>query len=506
MRPTLLVDSGGGLHPIWRLAEPIECASEIVANGKLRHILRGIQVVIGGDPAVIDPSRIFRVAGTTNYPNARKRAKGREVTASSILEHSPYTVTLDDFDDFELRGMAEERNATGRVTEVHGHGEHVPAAIEHLLTRVQKMRRVFYCEERLCGKSASDEDFAIAAGLLRLAPWTPEAQLVAALRYRRIALAHLVKGSEKSASYYPSTVRKARRRLLEADQSPLFDVDPARWFQSVLLRAMRPQTKPIVGSAEGEDRPYPRIATGVDELDEATGGGVYGLAVFAGDSGVGKSTLALNVALTAKRAGWDVLYIAAEMDHLEYEVRAARYYGQHIEAFRQTDLMPTVAHVADGLELDSLVDLVLTIPTERTERLLLVVDSLTKCAAFVDRGERFNSLFDAMSRLIRLGEAAVRYGDRRIAVLMTSELNREGAALGRRITYAASLQVNLMQDKTQPDLVQISVAKGRSSSKRPAFGPFMQDWRRHRLMRVGAPTPIEREAESVRDVADEGLF
>jgi hypothetical protein len=494
IRPSLLVDSGGGTHALWLMETHVDCASDPQINTKLRNVLKGIQAVIGGDPAVVDPSRIFRVAGTTNYPNARKRALGRGVTVSSILEHTEHTVVFEDFDDFELRGMAEYARM-GSVQTVHGHGESLSPAVEHILTREPRMRRVFYCEERLKDKSASDEDFAIAVGVLRRAPWLLTEDVVAALRYRRIALAHLVKGSEKSAGYFVSTVQKARRTLHETEQMPDFEVSHARWFQCVLARALQPQTKPVVGHAEGEEKPYPRIATSIAELDEATGGGVYGLAVTAGDSGVGKSTLALNVALIAKAAGWDVLYVAAEMDHLEYEARAARYCGTSVAGLRESGAMPTVAHVGDGLELDALTDLILTFPNDRTQRMLVVMDSVTKIAAFVDRAERDGSFLNVLSKLVRLGESAVRHGERRIAVLMTSELNREGAALGRRITYSASLQVNLMQDKQQPDLVQISIAKGRNSSKKAAFGPYMQDWRRHRLARIGARPEAEAREE-----------
>src|SRR3990172_1487770 len=150
--PTLLVDSGGGLHPLWQLETPIACASEPEANTQLRHILKGVQVVIGGDPAVVDPSRIFRVAGTMNYPNARKRAQGRVPVRSGILRTSPYTVQIEDFADLALRGAAELH---ARPREVTGHGEQIPAAVELVLGRVERMRRVFWCEERLKDGDAS---------------------------------------------------------------------------------------------------------------------------------------------------------------------------------------------------------------------------------------------------------------------------------------------------------------------------------------------------------------
>lgn len=490
--PTLLVNSGGGLHPIWQLEEPIECASDPESNARLRRILKGVQVVIGGDPAVVDPSRIFRVAGTTNYPNAGKRAKGRVVCASSIVEHSPYTVVLEDFDDFEARGEAEDLRV-GKVHEVQDHGEVLPPSADLVLERVPHMRSVFFCETRLKNKTASEEDFAIASGIMKHAPWIADADIVAALRYRRRALAHLVKGSEKTASYFSTTVASARKRRLKDGKPPDYELSPARWFQWVLTRALRPQRKPIVEEA-GEYRELPRISTSVDVLDERTGGGVYGLSVLAGDSGVGKSTVALNVALHAKAAGWDVVYVAAEMEQAEYEKRAARYLHTSEAELRDSGRMPMIAHVADGLDLDSLIDLLMMAPTNDTERYLIVFDSLTKISAYIDKSSATHSLFDSMNVLTRMGESAVRFGDKRIAVLMTSELNKDGAALGRRITYSASLQVNMMQDKEQPDLVKVSVAKGRHSAKTQPMGPFMQDWRNHRLNLIG-DTAEERDED-----------
>jgi hypothetical protein len=127
---------------------------------------------------------------------------------------------------------------------------------------------------------------------------------------------------------------------------------------------------------------------------------------------------------------------------------------------------------------------------------LLVLDSITKIAAFVDRESSGDSFFASMAKLTRLCEGAVRYGERRISVIATSELNKDREALGRRITYASSLQVNLMADKDQPDLVNISIPKARYSKKCGAFGPFMHNWRRHRLEKIGGVESEYREKEA----------
>lgn len=496
--PTLLVDSGGGLHPLWQLETPIACASDPESNTQLRHILKGVQVAIGGDSAVVDPSRVFRVAGTMNYPNARKRAQGRVPVRSGILRTSAYSVSLEDFADFELRGAAELH---ARPSEVAGHGERIPAAIELVLSRVERMRRVFSCEERLKDGDASHEDYAVVWGLLRRAPWLRSEDLEAALRYRRVALAHKVKGAIKAAGYYAATVRKARRELAQKVEAPDFEHSPARWFQWALGRALQPQSLPVVYDEAPEEHVPPRISTSIPEVDQATGGGAYGFTCIAGDSGVGKSTTAWNVALAAKAGGWDVLYIAAEMEQADYEMRAGRFLGCSPGEVRASGRLPVLAHVASGLDLDALIDLVLTAPGEKAQRLLIVLDSITKIAAYIDEAQTDNSFFRAMARLTRMAEAAVRFGERRIAVVATSELNKDRQAIGRRITYAASLEIDLMADKDQPDLVRVSIPKARYSA-RPAqpFGPYLHDWRRHRLRLIGSAT---REA---REERDEGIL
>lgn len=58
--PSLIVDSGRGLHAYWLLNEAAEPTDEIVA------LLRAVAAVFSGDRAVCDLARIMRLPGTTN--------------------------------------------------------------------------------------------------------------------------------------------------------------------------------------------------------------------------------------------------------------------------------------------------------------------------------------------------------------------------------------------------------------------------------------------------------
>lgn len=58
--PSLIVDSGRGLHAYWLLNEPAEADDGLVA------LLRSVAAVFAGDRAVCDPARIMRLPGTIN--------------------------------------------------------------------------------------------------------------------------------------------------------------------------------------------------------------------------------------------------------------------------------------------------------------------------------------------------------------------------------------------------------------------------------------------------------
>jgi len=497
IKPTMTVDSGGGMHAIWRIEDPIECASDPDSNTRLRRILKGIQVVIGGDPAVTDAARIFRVAGTMNYPNARKRSNGRDARESSIVSRDPYTVVSEDFELFEDRGAAELKAGP---REIHGHNERVPAPVEMILKKIPRLERVFYCKERMKGKSPSDEDFAIAAGLLKYAPWMKEEDVADALRYRRVALAHLVVGSEKTARYYAKTASSAKAAVDAETAAPEFEESPARWFQHTLIQAMTPRDRPQFMATDDTDREFPRIKTSVAELDTATGGGVYGFTVLAGNSGVGKSTLAYNIAMNAVADGWSVLFIAAEMDYTDYLMRAEKYWSTRAVGSR----IPTLIQISDGLNVEHLIEAVACFPDDSTERLLVGIDSITKAATFCADENKPNSLFGALGMLTRLGEGAVRLGDRRVCVVATSEMNKDGAALGRRITYSSSLQVDMNSAPDIASRVKISIPKARYSAKCSEVGEFEQDWARHRLRGVG---PFVETIEDIEEMpTDDDLF
>lgn len=66
-QPSVVVDSGGGIHGYWLLSEPWRLDSDD-ARAAAELVQRAwVQQVIGADPAVHDLTRILRVPGTLNF-------------------------------------------------------------------------------------------------------------------------------------------------------------------------------------------------------------------------------------------------------------------------------------------------------------------------------------------------------------------------------------------------------------------------------------------------------
>ena len=111
--------------------------------------------------------------------------------------------------------------------------------------------------------------------------------------------------------------------------------------------------------------------TGVAELDRVLGGGLVPGAVvlLAGEPGVGKSTLLLECAARAARAGSPTLYVTGEESAGQVRLRAGRTGGldPHLWLAAETDLAAVLAHI-DAVRPGLLVvDSVQTIATSAVE-------------------------------------------------------------------------------------------------------------------------------------------
>ena len=113
--PTVVIDSGGGYQVLYRLAKPIH------VNGDASELERGskaLEKLFGADHcANID--RIFRLPGTTNFPNRVKRRKGRAEAPAEVIRFSDATYDLKDFQnltgDESLEVEHDDRTITRQI-------------------------------------------------------------------------------------------------------------------------------------------------------------------------------------------------------------------------------------------------------------------------------------------------------------------------------------------------------------------------------------------------------
>lgn len=83
--PSFIIDSGGGYQAFWRLAEPIELDGDPAKVENAERYNIELARKLGGD-ATHDVSRIMRLPGTWNIPNATKRAKGRVKAPAKLYD------------------------------------------------------------------------------------------------------------------------------------------------------------------------------------------------------------------------------------------------------------------------------------------------------------------------------------------------------------------------------------------------------------------------------------
>ncbi|GIG55013.1 DNA repair protein RadA [Demequina activiva] len=158
-----------------------------------------------------------------------------------------------------------------------------------------------------------------------------------------------------------------------------------------------------------------RRATGVDEFDRVLGGGLVPGAVvlLAGEPGVGKSTLLLDVAARAARAQRTVLYVTGEESAGQVRLRAERIgaldSGMLLAA--ETDLGAVLAHI------------------EQVGPDLLMVDSIQTIASAAIDGTAggVSQVREVASALIQAAKT------RGFPMVLVGHVTREGTVAGPRI-------------------------------------------------------------------------
>ena len=155
--------------------------------------------------------------------------------------------------------------------------------------------------------------------------------------------------------------------------------------------------------------------SGVAELDRVLGGGLVpgGAVLLAGEPGVGKSTLLLEVAAQTARRGVRTLYVTGEESASQVRLRADRTGGVHDNLFlaAETDLGAALSHI------------------DQVEPQLLVIDSMQAInAADVDGvAGGVTQVKEVAAALIGVAKA------RNIATLLVGHVTKDGSIAGPRV-------------------------------------------------------------------------
>ncbi|MGV0747094.1 DNA repair protein RadA [Mycolicibacter minnesotensis] len=168
---------------------------------------------------------------------------------------------------------------------------------------------------------------------------------------------------------------------------------------------------PISSIEAGRARPAP---TGVTELDRVLGGGVVpgSVTLLAGDPGVGKSTLLLEVAHRWALAGRRALYVSGEESAGQIRLRAERTGCSHDEIYlaSESDLQTVLGHI------------------EAVRPTLVVVDSVqTVAAADTDGVAGGVTQVRAVTAALT---AAAKSAD--VALVLVGHVTKDGAIAGPR--------------------------------------------------------------------------
>ncbi|WNI17108.1 DNA repair protein RadA [Actinacidiphila sp. ITFR-21] len=167
--------------------------------------------------------------------------------------------------------------------------------------------------------------------------------------------------------------------------------------------------------SEVDGRQATARSTGVPELDRVLGGGLVPGAVvlLAGEPGVGKSTLLLDVAAKASSARFPTLYVTAEESASQVRLRADRIgaLADHLYLAAETDLSAVLGHLDD------------------VKPALLVLDSVQTVASPEIEGAP-----GGMAQIREVAGALIRASkERGMSTLLVGHVTKDGAIAGPRL-------------------------------------------------------------------------
>ena len=143
-------------------------------------------------------------------------------------------------------------------------------------------------------------------------------------------------------------------------------------FAETVVRVVKSATSSLASKpqllSENIGRNILRTSTGIGEMDTVLGGGLVAgsLVLIGGDPGIGKSTLALQVALNLSKAGESVLYISGEESGHQIALRSGRIdRSTDLSVLSETNLESILATLEADKPGLAIIDSIQTITSEQ---------------------------------------------------------------------------------------------------------------------------------------------
>jgi DNA repair protein RadA/Sms len=163
--------------------------------------------------------------------------------------------------------------------------------------------------------------------------------------------------------------------------------------------------------SEVKDGAIVRISSGITEFDSVLGGGIVpgSLMLLGGDPGIGKSTLALQIAVHMAKAGNSVLYVSGEESAQQIKLREKRLEIRHdLPVLAETNLETVLA----------------TLTSEQPD--FAVIDSIQTL-----NSEQVNGVVGGVSQLSYATNSLMRVAKQyHIAILLIGHVTKEGMLAG----------------------------------------------------------------------------